>query len=69
MEPNESWKTKAMIIGGITGLLAGLGAALIFIQRAEANEARPKMTAGEGVKVGIGVLGVLRLISDLGSKK
>lgn len=69
MEQDETWKMKAFIIGGIAGLLAGLGAALIFIQRAEQNEARPKLSAGEGVKVGIGVLGVLRLISDLGTKK
>jgi hypothetical protein len=69
MEQNESWKTKTIVIGAIAGLLAGLGAALIFIQRAESNEARPKMTAGEGVKVGISVLGVLKLISDLGVRK
>ncbi|HVP20576.1 MAG TPA: hypothetical protein VMS73_01825 [Anaerolineaceae bacterium] len=69
MEPKETWKTKALIIGGIAGLLAGIGAALIFIQRAESSEARPKMSAGEGVKVGISVLGVLKLISDLGTKK
>jgi hypothetical protein len=69
MEQNDSWKTKALVIGGIAGLLAGLGAALIFIQRAESNEERPKLSAGEGVKVGIGVLGVLKLISDLGMRK
>jgi hypothetical protein len=69
MEKLESWKTKTLLIGAGVGLIAGIIAGLIFIQRAETNESRPKLTAGDGVMVGIGVLGVLRAISDLGSKK
>ncbi len=69
MEKEESWKMKALIIGGVVGLAAGMIAALIFIQRAEMSEAKPKLSAGEGVKVGIGVLGVLRMISDLGTRR
>jgi hypothetical protein len=69
MEKEESWKMKALIIGGVVGLAAGMIAALIFIQRAEMGQAKPKLTAGEGVKVGIGVLGVLRMISDLSTRK
>ncbi len=68
-QQQDSWKMKALIIGGVVGLAAGLVAAMIFIQRAELNQAQPKISAGEGVKVGIGVLGVLRLISDLGMRK
>ena len=69
MEKEDAWKMKALIIGGIVGLAAGMIAALIFIQRAEMSQAKPKISAGEGVKVGIGVLGVLRMISDLGTRK
>ncbi len=69
MEQQDSWKMKALIIGGVVGLAAGVIAAVIFIQRAEMNQAQPKISAGEGVKVGIGVLGVLRMISDLGTRK
>lgn len=68
-QQQDSWKMKALIIGGVVGLAAGLVAAMIFIQRAELNQAQPKISAGEGVKVGISVLGVLRLISDLGMRK
>ena len=60
---------KALIIGGVVGLAAGVIAAVIFIQRAELSQAQPNLSAGEGVKVGIGVLGVLRMISDLGTRK
>ncbi len=69
MEKDDSWKMKALIIGGVVGLAAGIIAATIFIQRAEMSQAKPQITAGEGVKVGIGVLGVLRMISDLGTRK
>ncbi len=69
MEKDDSWKMKALIIGGVAGLAAGIIAALIFIQRAELGQPNPKISAGEGVKVGIGVLGVLRMISDLGTRR
>jgi hypothetical protein len=69
MENKENWKAKTLLIGGVVGVIAGLVAAYILIQRAEAEESRPKLTAGEGVKVGLGVLTVLRLISDLATKK
>lgn len=69
MENKDNWKTKTLIIGGVVGVIAGLIAAYIFIQRAEVEESRPKLTAGEGVKVGLGVLTVLRLIADLATKK
>ncbi len=69
MENDDSWKMKALIIGGVVGLAAGMIAALIFIQRAEMSQAKPQISAGEGVKVGIGVLGVLRMISDLGTRR
>ena len=68
-QQQNTWKMKALIIGGVVGLAAGVIAALIFIQRAEMSQDRPKLSAGEGVKVGIGVLGVLRMISDLGTRK
>ncbi len=63
-----NWKFKVMAIGAVVGALTGLGAAYILIQRAEQQESRPKLTPGEGVKLGMGVLGLLRLISDFGTK-
>ena len=60
-------KTKTLLIGTIFGAAAGLMAAFIILQRAEKNETTPKLTAGDGVKVGLGVLGVLRMLADTGS--
>lgn len=58
-----------IIIGALLGAAAGAMAAVILVQRAEEAHQSPKLTAGDGVKVGLGVLGLLRLISEIGSKK
>lgn len=62
-----SWKNKTIIIGAVAGLLVGIAAAYIVIQRAEQEDTPPKVTAGDGVKVGLGLLGVLRMIADMGT--
>ena len=64
-----TWKNKTITIGAIVGLTLGLAAAYIIIQRSEQDETAPQITAGDGVKVGLGLLGVLRLIADLGVKQ
>jgi hypothetical protein len=64
-----NWKTKTLLIGISAGAAAGLVAAYIIVQRAEQNETTPQISAGDGVKVGLGVLGVLRLLADLSSRK
>jgi hypothetical protein len=66
MDDNKQWKMKTLVIGGIVGALIGLGAAYVLIQRSEDEEVKPKLTAGEGVQLGLGVLGLLRLISNSG---
>jgi hypothetical protein len=61
----EPWKTKTLIIGGVVGLLVGLAGAYMLLQRAEERHETPQLTAGQGVKLGLGVLGVLRLVQEL----
>jgi len=68
MEKTKEWKTKTLLISAGLGLAAGLAAALIIIQSADEKEKSPQLKAGDGVKVGLGVLGVLRLIADIGNK-
>jgi len=58
-------KSKTLLIGTTVGAVTGLIAAIIVLQRAEKNETTPKLTAGDGVKVGIGIMGVLRLLAEL----
>ena len=69
MESNDSWKIKTFIIGAIVGTLTGLGAAYFIIQRAQSENTQPRLTPGEGVKVGLGILGLLRLVAEIGAGK
>jgi hypothetical protein len=69
-QPKEkNWKMITMVVGAIVGLAFGLIGAYIIIQRAEEEEVHPRLTAGEGVKLGLGVLGVLRTVADLTVKR
>jgi hypothetical protein len=62
----KSWKTKTLILGGLIGALVGLSAAYLLVQRAEKEHGRLQMNAGEGIKLGLLVLGLLRQVAQLG---
>jgi H+/Cl- antiporter ClcA len=67
--PVDNWKPKVLVIGGVVGLLTGLLGAYLMIQRAEKENTKPEMSAGEGVKLGVLVLGLLRSVAMLGEGK
>ncbi len=69
MEETNNWKSRTLIIGCIIGAIAGLGAAYIMVRRAEEAQTKPQLTTGDGVKIGMGLAGVFKLISDLGTGK
>ncbi len=64
-----NWKVKVLLIGGVVGVLTGLGAAYLLIQRSEREKTVPQLSAGEGVKLGLLVLGLLRQVTLLGDGK
>lgn len=61
-----NWRTKVLILGAAMGAVVGLAGAYLFVNQAEKNGDRPEMTAGEGVRLGLLVLGLLRQIAALG---
>jgi hypothetical protein len=64
----SNWKNRTLTIGAMAGIALGLLGAYLFIQNAEQNNGKPQLTAGDGVKVGVGVLAVLRQIADLAAR-
>jgi hypothetical protein len=60
---------KALIVGGAIGALVGLLAAWIYVRDLMEEEgqesAAPEVTPGDALKVGLSVLGLLRLIAGL----
>ena len=60
---------KTLIFGALIGAFTGLIAAVILSRRAEKHEKETALTAGEGLKLGMLVFGLLRAIASLGDDK
>ncbi len=58
-------KNKTIFFGALLGALIGLAAAMLLTRRAEKNERETAITAGEGIKLGVLVFGLLRAIASL----
>jgi hypothetical protein len=61
----DNWKPKALLIGGVAGAAVGVAAAYLLIQRSKDEDGAPKITLGDGVKIGVLIFGLLRSISNL----
>ena len=64
----DNWKTKTMVMGVVIGAVAGAVSAFLLIKRAESEQTTPSLSAGEGIQVGLGLLGLLRMIAGLGTE-
>ena len=56
---------KTIFFGVLLGAAAGLVAALLLNRRAEKENRGTAITAGEGLKIGVLLLGLLRAIRSL----
>jgi hypothetical protein len=56
-------KTKTLVFGTVIGALAGAASAYLLIKRAESENMQPKLSPSEGIQIGLGVLGLMRLIA------
>ena len=59
-------KSRTLLFGAVIGAVTGLVAAMLLNRRAESEEARTAITAGDGMKLGVMVFGLLRAIASLG---
>jgi len=66
MNVDQAWKPKALAVGAAVGALTGLAGAYLLVRRAEAKGGRPRLDPGEGLRIGLLVLGLLRTVALLG---
>ena len=68
MEEDRSWKARTLLIGAALGALTGLGIAFALVQRAEQQGETVKLNTGEGIRLGMGLLGIMRQIGQIGGE-
>ena len=69
MNGDQAWKPKALAIGALVGAAAGLAGAYLLVRRAEVAGTRPQLDPGEGIRIGLLVMGLLRQIALIGDGK
>ncbi len=60
---------RTILLGVIIGAATGLIAAMLLNRRADRDERTTAITAGEGLKLGVLVFGLLRAIASLGDEE
>jgi DMSO reductase anchor subunit len=61
-------KTRIIFFGTLIGAVTGLIAAMLLSRRAEKNQSDTAITTGEGFKLGVLIIGLLRAIASLGDE-
>ena len=59
-------KTKTLIIGAMAGAALGVAGALLLSRRAEETGSEIAVSAGDGLRLSVMIIGLLRAIADLG---
>jgi gas vesicle protein len=62
-------QNKILLFGALIGAVTGLAAALILQRRAEKSGNEITLSTGEGIQLGVMIMGLLRAISSLGDEK
>jgi hypothetical protein len=65
---DQQWKSKVLLIGGVIGAAVGVGTTYLLVKQAERQGEPLRLGAGEGLRLGMLVLGMLRQVSSLGDK-
>lgn len=60
---------RTILLGVIIGAATGLVAAMLLNRRAVKDDRTTAITAGEGLKLGVLVFGLLRAIASLGDEE
>ena len=59
-------QNRTLLFGALIGAFTGLVAAMMLQRRAEKTGTEISLSTGEGIQLGVMILGLLRAISSLG---
>jgi gas vesicle protein len=62
-------QNRVLLFGALIGAVTGLVAAMILQRRAEKTGKEISLSTGEGIQLGVMIMGLLRAISSLGDEK
>ena len=62
-------QNRTLLFGALMGAVTGLAAAYLLQRRAEKTGTEISLSTGEGIQLGVMILGLLRAISSLGDEK
>jgi len=63
--PGISPETKVLVVGSLVGALVGLAGAFLFIKNNERKGVEMNVSGGEGVKLSLIIMGLLRQVAEL----
>jgi gas vesicle protein len=62
-------QNRTLLFGALIGAVTGLVAAMLLQRRTEKAGTEISLSAGQGIQLGVMILGLLRAISSLGDEK
>jgi hypothetical protein len=62
-------KNRTLIYGALIGAVIGLASAMLLNRKAEETGTSVSITTGDGMRLGVMVIGLLRAIAGLGEEK
>jgi hypothetical protein len=62
-------QNRILLFGALIGAFTGLIAAMILQRRAQKTGTEISLSTGEGVQLGVMIMGLLRAIASLGDEK
>lgn len=66
LENQNNWKTKTIIAGALLGTIIGIGGAYLLINNAEKHGKKIDISARDGLKLSLLLMGTLRQVAQLG---
>jgi ribose/xylose/arabinose/galactoside ABC-type transport system permease subunit len=64
-ESGINYETRVLVVGSLIGALVGLAGAFLLVKNNERKGTELQVTTGEGVKLSLIIMALLRQVADL----